>query len=329
MRSSHLAGADATHPAGLSLRHTLRGHTSAIHRIAWSASGETLVSPSLDQTTRFWSEAGELVGMLKDSAGRSIAAAWAPDGERIALAADNDVLRLWHVTKGESIRTRSGGLGQVTSVAWAPDDSAVATGSLKHGVRLWDTEFKNFRSLTKKNFEAVFCLACSPHAAFAGRGNPERRDSYLEYRRRCGGADLGGPSGRRLRSGVFKNAQSARGPAGRGRRHSALGPDRRQNRMRTKRAPRGRELAFVFATTVACSLRSPPDGTVRLWSLELEEYLVSVDEPVGKTWLPGVAFHPSQPVLATLGEEDRVVRIWDLGFRRVTRRLSPASWIAD
>ncbi len=32
------------------------------------------------------------------------------------------------------------------------------------------------------------------------------------------------------------------------------------------------------------------------------------------SWIPNLAFHPQSPVLATLGEKDTIIRIWDLDF---------------
>ena len=44
-------------PRGFKLRHTLRGHEGAIFRIAWSADGRFLASPSVDNTVKLWDAA--------------------------------------------------------------------------------------------------------------------------------------------------------------------------------------------------------------------------------------------------------------------------------
>lgn len=56
------------------------------------------------------------------------------------------------------------------------------------------------------------------------------------------------------------------------------------------------------------------DGTVRLWRCDTGENVVVLDEPASTSWPLGLAFHPNAPVLATLGENDTVIRIWDLDF---------------
>src|SRR6266566_8636543 len=54
------------------------------------------------------------------------------------------------------------------------------------------------------------------------------------------------------------------------------------------------------------------DGTVRCWRSDTWETVAILDEPLSRGWSAGLAFHPNVPMLATLGEEDCVIRIWDL-----------------
>ena len=61
--------ADSPHPA-LQLRHTLRGHTGSVYRMALTADGRTLASPSYDWTIRLWDAAiGRLVRKLEHQEG--------------------------------------------------------------------------------------------------------------------------------------------------------------------------------------------------------------------------------------------------------------------
>ena len=54
------------------------------------------------------------------------------------------------------------------------------------------------------------------------------------------------------------------------------------------------------------------DDTVRLWRTDTWEAVAVLRETTSEAWIPGLAFHPHRPCLATLGEKDRVIRIWDL-----------------
>ena len=56
------------------------------------------------------------------------------------------------------------------------------------------------------------------------------------------------------------------------------------------------------------------DDTVRLWSCDTWETVAVLSESTVTDINPvaGIAFHPSLPRLATLGEEDTILRVWDL-----------------
>ena len=54
------------------------------------------------------------------------------------------------------------------------------------------------------------------------------------------------------------------------------------------------------------------DSTVRLWRTDNWETIAILEEPHSKFAFAGLAFHPTQPTLATLGEKDKIIRIWEL-----------------
>jgi small GTP-binding protein len=58
--------------------------------------------------------------------------------------------------------------------------------------------------------------------------------------------------------------------------------------------------------------KSSLDGTVRLWRSDTWACVAVLGEVGANTSTPNIAFHPKQPVLATLGEKDSIIRIWEL-----------------
>jgi len=55
------------------------------------------------------------------------------------------------------------------------------------------------------------------------------------------------------------------------------------------------------------------DGRVVVWRCDRGEPVSCiVDEGASTYWPPGIAFHPHEPILATLGENDTVIRIWEV-----------------
>lgn len=56
------------------------------------------------------------------------------------------------------------------------------------------------------------------------------------------------------------------------------------------------------------------DGTVCLWHSDTWNLIACFPESASKYVLTTVTFHPQKPVLASLGEKDTVIRIWDINF---------------
>lgn len=54
------------------------------------------------------------------------------------------------------------------------------------------------------------------------------------------------------------------------------------------------------------------DDTIRVWRCDNWETVAILPEPASKKWPTSLAFHPKAPILATLGEKDTIIRIWEL-----------------
>lgn len=86
---------------GLTLKRVLRGHAGAIGRIAWSADGRFLASPSEDTSIRIWDIAqGLCTNVLVGHTDIVTSVAWSPDGRRLASTGCDITIRLWDTTSG-------------------------------------------------------------------------------------------------------------------------------------------------------------------------------------------------------------------------------------
>ncbi|HWT03542.1 MAG TPA: TIR domain-containing protein [Pyrinomonadaceae bacterium] len=70
--------------------------------------------------------------------------------------------------------------------------------------------------------------------------------------------------------------------------------------------------ALTFSADGLLLASKSSDGSVRLWRLNTGELITVLNEPSSNTIHTGIAFHPAEFILATLGEEDTVIRIWEL-----------------
>jgi len=64
------------------------------------------------------------------------------------------------------------------------------------------------------------------------------------------------------------------------------------------------------------------DVTVRLWNLDAWQEVALLNESSSEILSSSLAFHPKLPLLATLGEGDTIIRIWDLDLATILRRTS-------
>jgi hypothetical protein len=56
-------------------------------------------------------------------------------------------------------------------------------------------------------------------------------------------------------------------------------------------------------------------GKVSIWRVDTAERIAEFDEPTSFFWPSNIAWSPTKPVLASLSDEDRTVRLWRLSGR--------------
>jgi WD40 repeat protein len=115
----------------------LEGHANAVTAVAF-ASGDVLVTASLDGTLRLWDgKSVKEVRQMSHGGGVNDAAV-SPDGKRALSAglSDNKV-RLWDLTTGREMRSFEGHVRSVLGVAFSADGRRALSCDSVCAVRLW------------------------------------------------------------------------------------------------------------------------------------------------------------------------------------------------
>ncbi|HTK11232.1 MAG TPA: WD40 repeat domain-containing protein [Ktedonobacteraceae bacterium] len=117
---------------------TFQQHTQTVRSLAWSGTGNLLVSGADDQRILVWQPDGAVVQTFRP--GDSVRAlAWAPDGQRLAAGAGNAVL-FYNVQTGKRLARVRKHTQMVTSLAWSGHgQTQVVSGAEDMRAVVWDT----------------------------------------------------------------------------------------------------------------------------------------------------------------------------------------------
>src|SRR5262249_12146347 len=90
------------------------------------------------------------------------ALAFAPDGQTLASAGWDGIIRLWHPATGRARAMLRGHTGEINAIAYAPDGRTVASGATDLTLRLWNVAGGREHTALRRPTEDVYALAFSP-----------------------------------------------------------------------------------------------------------------------------------------------------------------------
>lgn len=296
----------------LRLRHTLHGHSDVVLRLSWSPDGFFLASSSVDKTARIWyAQTGACMQTLTGHYHGVNQLAWAPDGATVATASFDRTIRLWDWRHGRAFTTIRSHRDDVTSVSWNRGGELLASGSVDRSVRVWSGKKPEAAKLVLDGHTGeVSAVAWNPEGTRLASASFDRTIRIWDP---SGKDDPLVLSGHRQR--VYGICWSPDG--------TRLASASKDRTIRLWDPATGREVvALEGHMELVCSVSfsadgkllasKAGDGTVRLWRTDTWQTVEVIDEPSSNYWPPGIAFHPSNPLLATLGDHDTVVRIWEV-----------------
>ncbi|MDX6269912.1 MAG: hypothetical protein QOD28_1135 [Acidobacteriota bacterium] len=197
-------------------------------------------------------------------------------------------------------------------MSWSPDGQIIAAADKNKAIQFWDTDQGLLLYMLGEYTEPVVSVAWSPDGRTLAIGDWEGAVGLWNMQRELLSRELQGNSGR-----VYSVTWS---PDGRtlaiGNHNGTISlwnPKKAKPRLILE-GHTGLVQSVDFSFNGYLIASKSTDGTARLWRYDTGENVATLDETLSSNWPPNLAFHPQAPVLATLGEKDSVIRIWDLDF---------------
>jgi small GTP-binding protein len=304
---------------GFTLRSILPG-SSRIFRIAWSPDGERLALPCKDGTIRIWDvKRMECLALLKGHSATVSGAAWSPKSERLATCSSDNTIRIWNVKTWKSLYRLKGHKDWVKSVAWSPDGQYLASGSNDATIRIWDAKTWETATILSGHKDYVQSVAWSPNGQKLASGSVDHTVNIWNPKKGSLEQTLKGHSD--SIPCIIWSPNS-----------TTVFSCSYDGSIRIWDAETGKSTKVLEAHTNWVDYLSisaegdllaskSSDETIRIWRTDIWETIAILKEkhPLERDTIPSIAFHPKVPRLATLGDGDTIVRIWDIDKNRLFR----------
>ena len=300
-------------PSGFRLLHKLQGHLETITRIAWSPDGSKLASPSLDKTIRLWdAKTGQPMLKLEGHSKGIYSLAWSPKGDVIASGSDKGSIRIWDASSGKQHMHLSHHRGRVECLAWSPDGERLASASADSTICIWTTTSDKPEHIMTDHLEWVNAVTWSPDGKFLASG---AEDNTIRIWDIASGKSLQVLRGHTqwISDVQWSHDGKLVASASNDRTIILWDPiEGAQVRVLQGHTDYVRSISFSADDRILAS--KSHDGTMQLWRCDTWESVATLYESTGTDFnpTPSIAFHPHSPILATLGGNDTVIRIWEL-----------------
>ncbi|KAF9312085.1 Target of rapamycin complex subunit lst8, partial [Linnemannia elongata] len=250
----------------------LVGHTWVVTSVMYSPEGGQFVSGSEDGTIRFWDPAtGEAGDILSPSLGKVHRLAYSHDGQWIASGHKDGGLQLWNAVTKEAGPILQGHTESVTGIAFSPASQWLVSSSEDGTLKLWDVSTGALLSSLVGHQNFVNDVTVSPKGLQMATGGADKKIRLWET------------SSSRSSSGAELPGQSGdRGPVWR----AAYSSDGRSD------------------VTIS-------DHTFRQWDASTGtpgSFSFNFPAPL---WMESVEFSPDRGQIASCGESEGSIQLWD------------------
>jgi WD40 repeat protein len=282
------------------------GHQNLVLNVAFSPNGESLTSCGSDNTARIWDvpTSAPVREFVNPSSLRAMAVT--PDGKLAAGAGQDGAVDLWTIADGKPAGKLAGHTGGASALAFSANGQLLLSGGADGAVRSWNPAAGQAIAPVGAHAAPVTGVALNPTATTAFSIG---EDGFLKWWK------LPGVPARSLTA--HAGAVNALFLSTDGNALLSAGADKIVKSTTTAVNPATRDLTGADSVLQAVASGGNPalmaaagaDGKVFIWKAGDGKLLAQFSAHRGG--VNGVAFHPSQPLLATVGA-DGALKTWAL-----------------
>jgi WD40 repeat protein len=293
-----------------SLLKTFEGHTDIIFRIAWSPKGDFIVSPCRDKTVRLWQVFSPSDSkVLKETDTEPATVAWSPDGSWFVVVYDGGFTIVFDSITGKVLRNLEGHSRDVIAVSVSPDGKYIASAGDSGEILVWTASDGKLVNRINAHNDWVLGLSWSPNGRFLTSCS---RDESIRIWSKTG----------TLRREIIGHLGCVNDVKWRPRSHEICSASH-DGTVRFWDSDSGEQIrvderhkSIVNCVSFSCDgcfyATKSNDNFVHVKDCITGSIFLEIDEASSRFFFPSIAFHPSRFLLATLGNDDTVIRLWEL-----------------
>lgn len=288
----------------------LRGHSNIVFRFAWSPDGNRIASPSKDKSIIIWTLENELLKRVENMPEEPNCVSWLTnDILLIGLDGGSIVQMDLKLNERQDIKLRKN--GDVNSISCHPLDKIIALGTDDNVFILYDMNTLSIIDEFYHHRHWIIGLDWSKNGQFLAAASRDSNISILNYQTSKiaqlldrHSEDVNCVKWSPIHENILISCSNDKSV-------KLWNTDTGEVVRDHNNLYKGRVNSVSFSYDGSLYASKSQDDQIRVFDFESGDLLSEFSEIGSKYIFPSIAFHPSKKNLATLGEQDTVIRLWD------------------